>query len=139
MQEKILVAKVANALVETAQINLAPGVATAIAVAAPDIMHVVEPVIERFQKHFGGLWVGGKVTLSTTALRFAPNSMNRAVQSGDLDILLPLSEIVNVTVVPAVLTNIVLVRTQAATLQLRCWGSQAFADAVEAAMTPGHQ
>ncbi len=36
-------------------------------------------MIEGFRQSHGGLWVGGRVTLTDSALEFSPNAVNRVV------------------------------------------------------------
>jgi len=83
---------------------------------------------------YGGLWVGGRVTLSDTSLSFAANGMNRALQTGVEPITLPLRDVDSVDVLPAFFTKIIAVGMARGTLKLRCFGAPAFAEAIRAAV-----
>ncbi|MDR7189531.1 hypothetical protein J2Y46_002357 [Microbacterium sp. BE35] len=134
MHGDVLATKMANALIEDVQISLAPGVDELISAFGSDlVMPAVRPVISVFRAAWGGLWVGGRVTLTPEAVSFAPNAMNRAVQSGSLDVEVPLALVTGVDVIPAFMTNIVAISTPELVLKVRCYGAREFADAARAA------
>lgn len=85
------------------------------------------PMLWAVRKGYGGLWVGGRTTLTTTTLTFAPNAMNRSVHSGTLDVTIPLADVTRVTYRWGVLTGIVTARTDGAELSVRCWNARGFA------------
>jgi hypothetical protein len=85
---------------------------------------------DRAQDVFGGMWVGGRATLTTSFLVFRANRLNRAMQTGGLDVIVPLASVQGVTFERSIVTNIVEVRAEAVTLRLRCYKAKAFADAV---------
>jgi hypothetical protein len=68
MREEVIMTKVANALIEEVKVNVAT------------------PMTSVFSAAFDGLWVGGRVTLTTTTVSFSANGLNRMVQSGRLRI-----------------------------------------------------
>lgn len=122
MHEEVLLTKVANALIEDVRISN---------VVAP----VAGPVLSLYRAAWGGLWVGGRVTLTTSTVRFSPNAINRLVQSGDLDVSIRLAAIDDIQVVPGFVTNIVVLTTPQVIFKVRCWGARRFADAVREART----
>lgn len=61
----------------------------------------VEAALERFKSAHGGLWVGGRATLTAQAFCFHPNVVNRSLHARSLDIEIPLPEIVDIGVRPA--------------------------------------
>lgn len=80
---------------------------------------------------YGGLWVGGRATLTREQLAFHPNSVNRAIHSeGSLDIEIPLSDIEKVEVLPGVLTRIIAITTKRQFVKIRCFRADAFADEI---------
>ncbi|MFF2387899.1 hypothetical protein [Agromyces sp. NPDC058104] len=115
MPAELLVSKVANALIEDVKVN------------------VRTPVLGWFRSAWGGLWVGGRVTLTTEAVSFAANGLNRIAQSGTLDVTIPLAEITGVEVLPGFITRIVAITTPDVTLKVRCYGAARFAEEVLAA------
>jgi len=117
MHGQVLVSKVANALIEDAESHVS-GVAL---------------VLSAFRAVWGGLWVGGRVTLTAESVSFAANTMNRIAQSGTLDVSVPLREVTHVAVLPGFFTNIVAISTPDRVLKVRCYGARRFADAVIAA------
>ncbi len=130
---EVLMTKAANALVADADLKLHPGAEAALAPLG-GVPAAVEPVLDWFKRTYGGLWVGGRVTLTTVDLTFAPNAMNRMVQSGTLDVTVPLEAITSVHVTKATITNIVVVGLGYQVLKVRCYGAAALAQAIEAAV-----
>jgi hypothetical protein len=122
MSDEILAQRVANALIEDAQVKTS-------SLGVGDV-GVIEDVVARYRANVGGLWVGGRATLTATALTFAPNAMNRAVQTGSLDLAVPLSAILDVSVQQSFVTNIVVVRTSQSVLKIRCYGAKTFAQQI---------
>ncbi|MGI9822842.1 hypothetical protein [Agromyces sp. Marseille-Q5079] len=115
MHEDVLVRKIANALVEDVTV------------------HITMPSTPILRGALGGLWVGGWVTLTTKAVTFSPNGLNRFMQSGALDVSVPLAQITDVTVLWGLFTKIVAITTPEAMLKVRCYGAARFAEAILAA------
>lgn len=131
MPEEVIAAKVVNALIQDVQVR---GASTAqVADAFVPGVDVITPVLDGFRAGYGGLWVGGKATLTNLALRFSPNALNRAVQTGTLDVTVPLADVVAVRLIRGFVTNIVAVETAGFVFKVRCYGAKAFSDAIEAA------
>lgn len=129
----VLMTKMANGLVEDADLALHPGVQAALAPVG-GVPIGVEPVLDWFKRTYGGLWVGGRVTLTTVDLTFAANAMNRMVQSGTLEVTVPLEAITSVHVTKAKVTNIVVVGIGYRVLKVRCYKAAVLAEAIEAAV-----
>ncbi|MBM7831647.1 hypothetical protein JOE59_002352 [Agromyces cerinus] len=115
MHEEVLKRKIANALIEDVTVN------------------VTMPSIPILRAALGGLWVGGWVTLTTKAVSFSPNGVNRFMQSGELDVSIPLAQITDVTVLWGFFTKIVAVTTPESVLKVRCYGAARFAQEIRAA------
>jgi hypothetical protein len=115
---EVIASKLANALIESAELSPA--------MKAVPHSGVVTGVLGGFRKYYGGLWVGGKATLTNSQLSFEPNAMNRLAQTGELSVVVPLYEIKGVTLQNAFLTNIIVIRTKKSTLRLRCFGAADF-------------
>ena len=113
----MFVSKIANALIEDAE----------------PFISDVRPILSLFRAVQGGLWVGGRVTLTSQSVSFAANTLNRIGQSGSLDVSVPLMEVTDVEVLPGLFTNIVAITTPHRVLKVRCYGARRFADAVSAA------
>jgi hypothetical protein len=82
---------------------------------------------------WGGLWVGGRVTLTSDEVTFAANALNRIANPGRLDVRIPLASIIGVQYVPAFVSSIVAISTDAFVFKVRCFGARRFADAILAA------
>lgn len=134
-QTRTIMSKVANALVEDAEFHL--NKFDSVLKAAGQAPGTVGGVLEAFKNYYGGLWVGGRVTLTDSHVIFAPNAVNRAVHTGTLDISIPLTEITHVECLPGMVTKIVAIRTADGVLKVRCWRAPALATAVEQARTAG--
>jgi hypothetical protein len=118
MSSGIVAKRAANALIADAEASLSRGSLR----AGP-----AEATLDRFQSAHGGLWVGGRATLTTESIRFAPNALNRAIQTGSLDIEIPLPDVVAVEVLPAFVTSVIAIRTLQSTLRIRCLRAGSFA------------
>jgi hypothetical protein len=117
MRDQVLTSKIANALIEDAQARTSG----------------LLPVLSAFRAVWGGLWVGGRVTLTSKSVSFAANALNRIAQSGTLDVSVRLKEVTDVGVLPGFFTNIVAISTPDRVLKIRCYWARHFADAVIAA------
>lgn len=85
-------------------------------------------VLKYFSKYYGGLWVGGTVTLTPHDVRFAANGMNRALHKNLSDITIPLDRVVEASDRFGVVTRIVDVRSDGGSvLTFRCFGANALA------------
>jgi hypothetical protein len=71
----------------------------------------------------GGLWVGGRVVLTTTSLRFQPNQMNINLHEKptSLEVEVALSEILDLGLRRGLITNIIDVRSATGLLSIRCF------------------
>jgi len=83
----------------------------------------------------GGLWVGGKATLTSSMLRFSPNSMNRClhIDPEELERNIPLSTIGRVSVHRGMITDLIKVRSVVGDLKIKCFKARSFAAAIETA------
>ena len=134
-ESRTIMSKVANALVEDAVFHLSTFNSVLKAAGAPP--GTVGGVLAEFKNYYGGLWVGGRVTLTDSSVMFAPNAMNRAVHTGTLDVTIPLTEISHVECLPGLVTKIVAIHTAGGVLKVRCYGARALAKAIEQARTSG--
>lgn len=122
---EVLLRKTANAFVSDAEVT-------------PEVGSIHRGEVGRqtdeFRRKAGGLWVGGRMTLTPTELIFTPNAVNRAIQTGSLNVSIELSQISAVDVSSGVLTKIVDVRAGDRLFRFRCFGAPAVAQAIRSAM-----
>lgn len=87
------------------------------------------------KKLMGGLWVGGTAYLTTDAVEFHPNGLNRALHKDpeSLSVVLPLRGITGVETRFGIATQIIDIKTAIGTLSIRCYGAPGFAKKIEAA------
>lgn len=129
MQERRVASKVANVLVTDAEAG--PGALRAGSAGA---------VLDQYKERHGGLWVGGRVTLTTSEIVFAPNRLNRAIHTTDTATSLAVADVVEVSVRKAAFTSIVTVTARSgASLTFRCYGAKKFANRIKAAATPAER
>jgi hypothetical protein len=102
------------------------------AVANPRLGAFLQSRIAREAAARGGLWVGGRVTLTGDGLAFHANSVNRALQTGSLDVEISLADIESIEVLPAFGTRIIAVTTSQQVTKIRCFRAKAFADQIRA-------
>lgn len=94
-------------------------------------------LVEVAQHVTGGLWVGGRATLTSTRLEFRPSALDQRMVSGALEVNLALREISSVRLEHGVLLDVVVVATPASVLRFRCVRAAVFADQIRTALTPG--
>ncbi|GAA4402521.1 hypothetical protein [Tsukamurella soli] len=118
----VIASRTANALIEDVHVGFA--------------MNAVGGPVRDDDKHRnGGLWVGSRVTITTTDVQFRPNAVNRSIQSGQLDITVDLRSIDSVDLLSGVLTRIVAVRTGDLVLKVRCFGAAKLAEQIRTAVS----
>jgi hypothetical protein len=117
--QDVLATKVANALI--------PG-------AASPFENVPKAgrSLSGYRTRRGGLWVGGRVTLTASELGFSPNLANRLAHYGDPSFAIPLSAIRQVDVEPGFFTKIIAVTWTGGVTRFRCYGAARFADQIRA-------
>jgi hypothetical protein len=115
--QDVVAAKVANALIQDAASPLedAAGIGSS---------------ARWSRKKYGGLWVGGRVTLTRAELRFAPNAVNRLVHFGDPSFTIPLCAIRHIDVEPGFVTKIIAVTWTGGVTRFRCYRAARFADQI---------
>ena len=86
-------------------------------------------------KAMGGLWVGGRVTLTSTHLTFGPNRLSANLNEGEVSFAVALADIRSVETRLGVGTSIVEVRTADGRARFRCWRATAFAEKIRAAVS----
>ncbi len=117
----VLVQRGANLLVEGVSPHLLVHVATLGTLIA-------------FRNHFGGLWVGGTMTVTDTAFHFQANAANRAVQSGQLDLDIALRDVTGVSLQPGMVTKIVQLDVGGVVVKSRCFGAAEVVDVLRSAI-----
>ena len=140
LNDEILDSKMANALFANARMSekagkslqkwgAQVGEATGIGVDVAQSLATTRRVLEAYSAKYGGLWVGGKATLSRAMLSFEPNAVNRFIHENGafLTLALPLEAIESVTIRPGFLTDIVDVSTDGGVFSLRCFKVKTFA------------
>jgi len=114
----VIARRAANALIANAEARLPP--------FTPGIRQIA-PTLDRFKSAHGGLWVGGQATLTTEAVSFRPNAVNRGIQVGSLDLEIPLPDIVRLEVLPALVSSVIAIHTPELTVKIRCFRAASFA------------
>ncbi len=87
-------------------------------------------VIESYRRS-GGLWVGGKVSLTAHELIFEPNAVNRFVHEGEVTRRLALATVVQVADRFGWVTRIVdVLLDDGGVFTFRCFGARSFAEKI---------
>lgn len=81
----------------------------------------------------GGIWVGGRATVTTHRVIFEPNAVNRALHANVGGVAVLLSSLTDVRVRWGFITSIVDFGTSEGVLSIRCFGAKAFAAQVRVA------
>ena len=125
--DQIVASKLANGLFHDAEMS---------ETARGALLLGSDSAVDWLSRRMGGLWVGGRVTLTCDGLIFAPNAINRAAHEGDIYWSIPLGRIESVADRFGVLTRIVDVRTQdGETYTFRCFGAKAIAELIRRTAT----
>lgn len=116
----VIISRVANALIVDVDVT------------APTTS-VNRRVLDRYRRRHGGLWVGGRLTVTNIDVQFHANALNRSIQSGQLDVTIDLRSIESVELLPGVLTKIIAIRAGDRVTKFRCFGAAKVADQIRAA------
>lgn len=81
----------------------------------------------------GGLWVGGRLVLTSSRLTFAPNAANRAVHTQLPEVSVELNAIRSVTLLPGLITKIIFVEADDQSVRFRCFGAASVAERIREA------
>ena len=128
MGQEVLAEKVVNFLIPDAEADLSiyrsnnqlPSLEGAVTDLAIDGM------LKGFKKLFGGLWVGGTVSLTSSNLSFVPNAINMASHKGDYSLCIPLVDITDLTHQIGFVTGIIRITTKRGVMKMRCYGAKKF-------------
>lgn len=124
-QPDIIASKLANAFVPDAEMSRGARRAFLFGSASS---------VDWLRQRMGGLWVGGRVTLTSDAVWFSPNALNAAAHEHDTAQAVALEDIVDVKDRFGWLTRIVDVEARdGTTLTFRCFGAPAFAQKIREA------
>lgn len=123
--DDIIAWKIANALIKDAEPSR----------LANTLLFASAPFIKWMKGAWGGLWVGGTVSLTRDKLIFEPNVLNRMAHAAVSARTLPLARVSEVVDRFGWFTRIVDVRTDdGETLTFRCYGAPAFAEKIRSAV-----
>ncbi|RAU97737.1 hypothetical protein DQP58_07125 [Mycobacterium colombiense] len=106
----VLISRVANALIADVDVTAPTTSAN-------------RRVLNRYRRRNGGLWVGGRLTVTDTDIQFHANALNRSIQSGQLDIIVGLRSVESVELLPGVLTKIIAIHAGDRVTKIRCFGA----------------
>ena len=118
MSSGIVTKRAANALITDAEAKLPP--------LTPRIRQV-EASLGRFKSAHGGLWVGGRATLTRESLCFRANAVNRGIHEGSLDIEVLLPDVISIEFLPAFVSSVVAIHTPGSVVKIRCFRADSFA------------
>ncbi|HBE88487.1 MAG TPA: hypothetical protein DDW67_05025 [Elusimicrobia bacterium] len=121
-KEEILIDKLCNALIPDAEVS--PGVAVFGGVEGSMLGSAVDSTLASFRKKHGGLWVGGRIYVTTASVTFSVNAMNKAFHSPIPDVRIPLAEITEVTHEPAIFMDTITVKGGGKELKFKCYGAK---------------
>jgi len=116
----LIVRKLANAFIPNAAVSSI-------------VPSAVLPVIARFHRKHGGLWVGGTVSVSPSGVSFTPNRLNQAVHDGLQPIEVPAKAIRAIRNEFGWFTGIVVVQHEHGEFRFRCYGAKRLAASMSAA------
>jgi hypothetical protein len=92
-------------------------------------------VVDKFKRKHGGLWVGGRVSVSEAGVTFLANGLNQALHVGLEPIHVPAQDIRSVRYEFGWITGIVVVEHLRGEFRFRCYGAKRLAAAMAASFT----
>jgi len=98
----------------------------------------LEPVLGVIRQMTGGIWVGGRVILTTHRVVFSPNGLNRMLQDNPPTIALALADLSEAKQRFGLATAIVDIRSPAFTLTVRGYRMRSFVAVIERARAERH-
>jgi hypothetical protein len=146
MAHQLITKKLANALIANAAGKQKILQAAGLVAAAENFAFTGFPVgststqqvLKNLPKMYGGLWVGGTLSLFDDSLQFVPNAMNKALQAGSLNVDIPLRSIQRADWRFGFVTGIIdIVWTKDSNQYLnsfRCFGSKALLGSIQTAL-----
>jgi len=103
-----------------------------LAVPSAHVAGAARGAVNRYGEKHGGLWVGGKVVVTSEALDFVPNRMNVALHQGLEPISIPFSSIRSARREFGWVTGIVAVEHSHGAFRFRCFGAKRVAEEMAA-------
>ncbi|MEA3031324.1 MAG: hypothetical protein QOG13_2649 [Sphingomonadales bacterium] len=124
----------AEAIASSEAVEIIGEVADIVAPVPTDIRSLLDG-LDFIRARYGGLWVGGKATLTEAELTFEPNALNAWVHEDGaaLRLNMPLAVIDSVRTRYGFVTGIIDIEALGAIFSLRCYRSRAFAAEIEMA------
>lgn len=98
------------------------------AVPIDEISKHAKRAANRYIKKHGGLWVGGKISISNSYLVFSANKLNYFFHKELREINLPIKDISSVTYQFGWFTGIVVVKHKKGEFRFRCYGAKKIAN-----------
>ena len=104
------ICKIANALIPDAM-------------PATFVPRVARKAAERLRTRYGGIWVGGRVAISSEGISFTPNRLNEVFHMTLQPVRIAFADIRSVKREFGVLTGIVVVHHKQGEFRFRCFGA----------------
>ncbi|MDC7233536.1 MAG: hypothetical protein PQJ58_09910 [Spirochaetales bacterium] len=86
--------------------------------------------IKSYIKHHGGLWIGGKFTISDGRFNFSMNSINRTIHPSESDLSFSMSEVKSVWRDFGWISGILNFEFEDKIVKLRCFGAKSVAETI---------
>lgn len=83
--------------------------------------------IEKYKRKHGGLWVGGKFTISNEEFRFSTNTANQIVHKENCDLSFPMSDVKSIYREFGWITGILNFELDDRIIAVRCFGAKKIA------------
>lgn len=104
------ISKIANALIPDA-------------IPATFVPRVARKAAEQLRTRYGGIWVGGRVAISSEGISFTPNRLNEMFHAALRPVHIAFADIRSVKREFGVLTGIVVVQHKQGEFRFRCFGA----------------
>jgi hypothetical protein len=114
MEDQLLISKLCNVFQPNAEAIGMPGIPIRIA-------------LKGYKYKLGGLWVGGRLTVTKNNINFAPSSVNKALHENANSLSISMAEIKSVKRLFGFVSGIIVIETSEAIYKLRCFGAKTVA------------
>lgn len=136
MGERVVASRLAGVLVSRTQRVVAPVMDLALE-GVGGMRPSTDGILPWAGRFGGGMWIGGRITLTTRRLHFAADALNRMLHSGPTEVDLDLREFLGTSVQGGLLPTVVVV-LPGAELWIRCLGARRLADEIDQAVRDAH-
>ncbi len=85
---------------------------------------ITTKLVNALYEESGGMWIGGKATVTKTHIDFKMNAFNKLVNNCVQSFTISITDIKQLNLIRGLLTNIISISTAKSTYKIRCYGAE---------------